>query len=133
MVGSRIAVVLALLPQLTKNFFAINRLDAVGLDVIIAGIEHVANLGQFGEVSGHGVFDEIVRSATGCGGKFLEARFGFWRKSDEHPAESRDAVCDCQSHLGSFSNRRANYVSQTASLRAKNAIIKNIAGVRHGC
>jgi hypothetical protein len=34
--------------ELAENFFAINWLDAVALDPIIAGIEHVANLRQFG-------------------------------------------------------------------------------------
>jgi hypothetical protein len=63
-----------------ENFLAINWLDAVALDVIIAAVEHVANLGQFGEVSDHGVLDQIVRSTTGCGGKFLEAKVGrpYW-------------------------------------------------------
>jgi len=46
MAGSRIAAVFALLPQPTENFFAINWLDAAALDVIIASIEHVANVGQ---------------------------------------------------------------------------------------
>ena len=74
-----IAAVFALLPQLTENYFAINWLDAAALDVIIAGIEHVANLRQFSEVPSHGILDEIVRSATGCSSKLLETRFGFWR------------------------------------------------------
>jgi len=77
--GSKIAAVLALLPQLTENFFAINWLDAAALDVIIACIEHVANLRQFSEVPSRGILDEIVRSATGGSSKLLKTRFGFWR------------------------------------------------------
>jgi hypothetical protein len=74
-----IAAVFAILPEPTENFFAIDWLDAAALDVIIAGIKHVADLRQFGEISGHSIFDEIVWSATGCSGKFLQTRFGFWR------------------------------------------------------
>lgn len=69
----------ALLPQPAENFFAINWLDSAALDVITAAIKHVADLRQFGQISGHSVFDEIVRSATGCSGKFLQTQFGFWR------------------------------------------------------
>ena len=72
MVGLRIAAVFALLAQLTKNFFAVNWLDVVDLDVIIATVKHVANLRQFSEVARHGVLDEIIGSAPRCSGKFLE-------------------------------------------------------------
>ena len=77
MVGLRIAAVFALLAQLTKNFFAVNWLDVVDLDVIIATVKHVANLRQFSEVPSYGILDEVVRSATGCSGEFQETRFGF--------------------------------------------------------
>jgi hypothetical protein len=60
MFGSRIASAFILLAQLPEDFFAINRLDAVGLDVIIAVVEHVANRRQFSEVARHGVLDEII-------------------------------------------------------------------------
>jgi hypothetical protein len=72
MFALRIAVVFALLPQLTENFFAVYWLESVGFDVIIASVKHVANLRQSREVSGHGVLNEIVGSAAGCSGKFLE-------------------------------------------------------------
>jgi hypothetical protein len=65
-------VVFALLAQLATNFFAVNWLYALGLDVIIATIEHVANLGQFGKVLCHGILDQIIGSAPRSSGKFPE-------------------------------------------------------------
>ena len=47
MFGSGIASVFTGLTQLPENFFAVDGLDAVGLDAFIATVKRVANLRQF--------------------------------------------------------------------------------------
>jgi hypothetical protein len=85
-------VVFALRAELTKNFFAVNWLYALALDVILATVKHGVNLGQFRKVPCPGILDQILGMAPGCSGKFLKTRCGFWRKSDDHVGQSRGAA-----------------------------------------
>lgn len=52
---------------------------------------------KLGEVACHGIFDQIVGSATRSRGKFVETRLGFGLQMDHHGDEFRRAAAGCQS------------------------------------
>jgi RHS repeat-associated protein len=88
---------LALLAQLLKGLIAVDGLNAATLYVIVAAIQHVAHLGQLCEVSGHRVFDELIRRTASRRGKLLETRFGFRLEVHYHSSQFREAMRNCQS------------------------------------
>ena len=58
-------------------FFAIHGLHATALQIIVASVERFAGTGEFLEISGHCIFDDIVgRTACLCG-KLLDPGLDF--------------------------------------------------------
>jgi hypothetical protein len=80
------AAVFTLAPETGEGFFTIERLYAPALEVVVAAVERFAYLGQLLQISGHGVFDEVVGGAPGLGGELLQPRFGFWPEVYFHMA-----------------------------------------------
>jgi hypothetical protein len=94
---SRAAAVFALGADSIKGFFAVDGLHPAALDLVIAAIESGADLGKLGQVASHGVFDEIVRRAARCGGKFVKPGLGFRFEANDHETESKTGAGECQS------------------------------------
>ena len=64
----RTSAELDFLAQLAEGFFAVNVLHLIGFHFVVAAIERAADLGQFRQVTDHGVFDDFFGRATGGDG-----------------------------------------------------------------
>jgi len=51
-------------PESSKGFFPLNRLHTTAFQIITAAIKHFPRLGEFLQVSGHGVLDEVIGGAA---------------------------------------------------------------------
>lgn len=69
-------MVFTLAPETGEGFFSIERFHALALEVVVAAVKRFAYLSQFFQVSGHCVFDEVVRSTASFGGQLLQSGFG---------------------------------------------------------
>jgi hypothetical protein len=67
------AAVFTFAAEAGEGFFAVNRLHATALKVVVAAVQHFATLGEFLQVSGQCVLDEVVGGAAGFGGELLQA------------------------------------------------------------
>lgn len=65
------AVVFTLAAEAGECVFTVERLHAAALEVVVAAVERFAYLGQLLQISGHCVFDEIIRGTAGFGGQLL--------------------------------------------------------------
>src|SRR5579872_1222515 len=78
------AAFLAFSAESAECGLAVYRLDAPTFQIVIAGVEHVVGFAEFFQVSGHGVFDQVVRRASGLLREFLQAGFGLGTEVDFH-------------------------------------------------
>lgn len=78
------AAVFTLAPEAGEGLFTVHGLNTAALDGIVAAIQHLARLRQFYQVSGHCVFDELIRRSAGLFGKLVKAGFGFGREAHFH-------------------------------------------------
>ncbi len=76
-----------LLPKGRRTLCALASVDglyAAALENVVATAQRIASLGQFSQVYGHRVFDQVVGSAPALGREFLQAGFGFGTKVHFH-------------------------------------------------
>jgi len=89
----------ALLPKFGEGLFPVNRLHSAAFEIIVTAIQHFTDLGQFQEIPGHCVFNQVAGWTPALAGEFLKAGFGFRPKVYFHICQSRAADGRCQSLL----------------------------------
>jgi len=85
-----------LAPEPGKGLFPVDGLNTAALDVIVAGIQRLAHLGQLCQISGHRVLDKLVSRPAGFFGKLVKAGFGFRLETHFHACECRGISFFCQ-------------------------------------
>ena len=75
-------------------------LDTAAFYFVVATVEHGTQLGDFSEIGGHGVFDEVVGRPTALGREFVEARFCFGLEAHFHERSLRSGRRLCQKEIG---------------------------------
>jgi hypothetical protein len=67
---------LALLAELKTGFVIVDPLDAPTVYIVVPSVQHVACFHHLSEITGHPVFDEVIRRTTGRYREFSKTSFG---------------------------------------------------------
>src|SRR5438046_2084144 len=76
-------------PKRLKESLAVNRLYLAALNVVVAGIERTTHLGHLFQISGHGVFHQIIGGTAALHGQVVKAGFSLRLKMHFHAASVR--------------------------------------------
>jgi hypothetical protein len=67
-----------------QRFLSIDGCNTAVLEVVVALVQRVPHLGQFGQTPRHSILDEFVRLTACSGGKLLKLGFSFRFQAYNH-------------------------------------------------